>query len=1523
MTNILSTPSGPQTIPVTSPSATRNAIGTFWSLQRSNQPPWPTRIFPELPTYQLSSNHFIVDDRSVDYAALHLLRLAQQSTNEPPNIQSMSLFDYSSTTNLWLEIPTNGVVSNIVNLIVHNTVQDLPYGLLTKTDLSFPYWLGEQTITGAVGNATSAVLQQNNRTNLYIWARTGPASTITIITQPISQLVAEDDTVTFSVVAVGSGTLAYQWMLNGDDIPNATARSYSIENAWWGDEGDYSVRVSNGEDTVTSQSAELSVGGGLTDPLLMALIGSRQDYTFKDNMTYIIDSPVDLYGTTTIKGGTVLKFEWLNTNATLRVHGTLICDTAPYFPAILTAVDDNAAGVRLEAEWLTGNPQPRVGRPPYLDLTMADSNSKIHDLRISYANEGVTTPAGGRLDVWNCQFLKCDRSIVNDQGGWNALHNVLFSQCGYAVHAGTNHFSITAEHVTSDSLTFWDGSIEPDYIGITNTLHSGEFLGATNLSYQNVVFYPAPGNFQTNGVGRYYLNPTSQLHHAGTTNVSPALLTALKNKSTYPPMHLPAFMKISGEMTLFPQVPRYSNGAPDLGYHYDVLDYTVGSLTLDGGKLSIMPGTAIGCREEFSTAHNMLTAVGFDVRENSTLVGRGLPDKPVIIVDAQLVQEQFSYYCFALVLPDFFPHQGARSAPRLDFEFTHWYASAGRNHVWSGLDETYKNLIVPSAMVDWNMKNCQLRGGKISLGAPRYLSYFGLPEDFFFGSCVVNWENNLFDGVALFVNPTWYWVGRMIDCDMKFSARNNLIRNPRWFVLGVIPTSAGNWELKDNHFDTVQIEQFRGAPLDFDHNGYWPQMSANQTWNGYANRLLDSTDTNFPSAGGAGEVYASSVPPYQAGPYGKHYLPMANPLYHLGSRPFEESGLAQYTSRADQFTEGQELPGHAVNIGLHYVASQTNQSSAINYQLPRDTDGDGIADYIEDKNGNNAVDADETSRVLAQTMSEINDATNAVYDDIDLSGSGLVGRIKRALGQGAFEKNNPLTLKQITTGEEPDFATFEVPVSFDALTNSGNALSLQLNGVPAQLEECTRATNGNCLLSFNVAFDPAGLHFLTGAFRLGSDPRTENPVMTASGMMSAFYSSNSVQFFEAGSMFDSSGGFLDAKLFANDADYQIDLYDTATTPATLIRTITNSTSNGFIEENWDGMLADGVTPFTNSEVRAEFSVAYANNPGNVSTNKPKKYLTKAEGSLSEGGTHMNFVFFRSPTNDAWEVEFAKNGAIWNALQGVVDVLIKPNLGYPVYQSHFNRYTPPPNGEYPGYITKRSRATNDPPNLPTVLDTLLPSMTNSATRQIYIYGHGTNGAMANYNDSAYIWASDVSSRLRNNYTKAKGLMAQNPYRFVWLDGCSTASGKDWRRAFGIYPIGKGAQKQAANNKTGPQAYIGWENVHAGGLNRLNYTPAAVDSVKAYANTLNTFYSLWMQGFRVKQCIDEASKVTTDRFPLPVPENKTFTVTINNAAYLFTNITTSKIFIVGFPGLQIDRTDHALDGDKRYAAPENLE
>lgn len=80
-----------------------------------------------------------------------------------------------------------------------------------------------------------------------------------ITEQPHSASRFVGETVDFSVKATGTGTLTYQWKLNGQAIPNATNATYSLTSVKSSDAGDYVVVIANGGGNVASQAATLTV----------------------------------------------------------------------------------------------------------------------------------------------------------------------------------------------------------------------------------------------------------------------------------------------------------------------------------------------------------------------------------------------------------------------------------------------------------------------------------------------------------------------------------------------------------------------------------------------------------------------------------------------------------------------------------------------------------------------------------------------------------------------------------------------------------------------------------------------------------------------------------------------------------------------------------------------------------------------------------------------------------------------------------------------------------------------------------------------------------------------------------------------------------------------------------------------------------------------------------------------------------------------------------------------------------------
>ena len=110
----------------------------------------------------------------------------------------------------------------------------------------------------------------------------------TITSPPTAQFVAPGKTATFTVAAVGTGTLHYQWQKFGANIAGATSQTYTtsaVSDMETGDE--YSVVVSNSIGKVTSSTAVLTVS---QYSRVLNASGGRYELTecVKDNSTGLI-----------------------------------------------------------------------------------------------------------------------------------------------------------------------------------------------------------------------------------------------------------------------------------------------------------------------------------------------------------------------------------------------------------------------------------------------------------------------------------------------------------------------------------------------------------------------------------------------------------------------------------------------------------------------------------------------------------------------------------------------------------------------------------------------------------------------------------------------------------------------------------------------------------------------------------------------------------------------------------------------------------------------------------------------------------------------------------------------------------------------------------------------------------------------------------------------------------------------------------------------------------------------------------
>lgn len=86
----------------------------------------------------------------------------------------------------------------------------------------------------------------------------------TILLQPASATVEPGSTATFSVQAIGTAPLSYQWRRNGNDLTGRTTATLTLTNVAPGDAGSYAVVVTNPHGSATSSAANLQVLAGET-----------------------------------------------------------------------------------------------------------------------------------------------------------------------------------------------------------------------------------------------------------------------------------------------------------------------------------------------------------------------------------------------------------------------------------------------------------------------------------------------------------------------------------------------------------------------------------------------------------------------------------------------------------------------------------------------------------------------------------------------------------------------------------------------------------------------------------------------------------------------------------------------------------------------------------------------------------------------------------------------------------------------------------------------------------------------------------------------------------------------------------------------------------------------------------------------------------------------------------------------------------------------------------------------------------
>jgi hypothetical protein len=631
------------------------------------------------------------------------------------------------------------------------------------------------------------------------------------------------------------------------------------------------------------------------------------NYTFQGDTTYYITGWVTLNGTTTIEGGAVVKFLDNSSAYALDLEGPLVCQTSPYHPAVLTSKNDNSAGSTISGS----SGSPSTGSSDYYLLPDYGSATTVSNVRFCYAYSGLAPFfSAGQIDAWDCQFLDCNMAINNYSTSDLHLHNVLFAGGSYGVVFQNETINLTAEQLTSDTSVFWDYSWQKPNLFLTNCIIKGSFNTNANTapSTNCVAFVSSSSTFQSVAGGNYYLADSSTCRDAGTSDLNTNILADIGQKTTFPPMLLTS--NFSASLALYPQAQRDTD-TPDLGYHYDPLDYVWSNLTINSSvTLTLTNGVAVG----------VWGGTGITLGDAAQLISQGTPVTLNRLAPCALVQEQPLTNMTKLMDSAFTYGVGAT----INLRFTDLPMLGGTAYY---LDFT-ENTASGSTVGPLTFQDCQLRGGQLFI-------MFGGNSVPVYSTMLFNLNNNLLER-CVYDLTRWAYAPAIVT--------NNVYNNLFWggainleYLLSDLdspPYSTGPWNWYDNLFVNNSLSAY-GTEDDYYLLYYYDYLV--DGYNGFVN-----TSGFEVSAGG--DVTPSSTD-FQVGALGKYYYPTnggnLSSLLHVGSTTADQLGLFHYTMITTPGYEGFSQ----VSIGFHYVAVDANGN-------PLDSNGDGIPDYLADSNGN-------------------------------------------------------------------------------------------------------------------------------------------------------------------------------------------------------------------------------------------------------------------------------------------------------------------------------------------------------------------------------------------------------------------------------------------------------------------------------------------------------------------------------------------------------------------------------------------
>lgn len=715
------------------------------------------------------------------------------------------------------------------------------------------------------------------------------------------------------------------------------------------------------------------------------IVNSQSNFTFRGDTTYYVSNSVNLSGTTIIEAGSVIKYD-TNYNCSVNILGTVHCKTGPYRPAIFTCVNDATVGESInspfpfcdaelnlelvndlsedltayvfddsENYYVNGDvvPASHGSSGPYtlpvssgqdLEFNGYDTDNNAYSLSFqptlqngileifdngvpSYSDSGdslclppptVSSTAlslanGGMLNdliiryvgvgiqsssnyyVTNLQIVQCPTAFQTENASLYAGNVLISGFSGSSIAFGGHSFNVQAEQLTDDQggEVAWSSSGSSS-LALTNALITDvSSFGNTTLHTNFVVKVSGGSSVYRVAGAGSHYLATNSTYRAFGTTNISTSLLAQLRQKTTYPPVVYSNITILTNMEFGPHAPRDTNAL--------LVDLGYHYDSLDwcfGGvtansNLTFDAGTAVGW---FETTYPY--GCGIALSNHVTNTFNGTVTAPCIFAHYSTVQEGGNgNWTLKGVLGGISTVGNTNYFAEIDAKFMDSYAlAADPNHF-----RDYQ------AQLNVRANHCEF--------------YCGSMVGFWLGQFMTNC---LYD--------------RLSQCGEQYKSagvfwRNCLMHGGQVFILHSLDHNWPVW-IENCTFDgtttNVNMDDYSGGDTNKTYCNF------NAFLNG-AKRLMMH---------GSNDLVLTNTFTWQNGPLGTFYQATNSPLTNTGSISASLVGLYHFTVQTNEVPEGTNI----VSIGYHYVALDTNG-------LPIDTDGDGVADYIEDSNGDGVYDA--------------------------------------------------------------------------------------------------------------------------------------------------------------------------------------------------------------------------------------------------------------------------------------------------------------------------------------------------------------------------------------------------------------------------------------------------------------------------------------------------------------------------------------------------------------------------------------